>query len=1626
MAVIDCRITIYDPKGNVLFPDVSHDVTGGQITYEDTPAGCGAAKIPLGLRPEEIRDRGYWIWPNMASIHTGDNTLKTNAGAGANKYYLTEGTANFDPALGEDAQVAYFYDGATLTMLVPVTGVGTDAGGAYITTGNPIGGGAVPAYVAGTIVGRRRYTGRIGPRDLVYGRMPTGSSVTLVGLSVAFSQASGSFTISAGANVDVGAAIYGSLSQFVARWPFFKLVAANFPVVGSTYHGTLTDVMCDRLIADALSAVTTGDYWTVRVGHDLTPRLIKLFAQATNTYTYNVPLLEGSFEYEPTSIEITDQDPSNVFNQVMIVGDTDPTTNQPVKAIVQDPAAVTAAGGLVLDGAPVNNQGIKDVTGASQYGLSQLSQHSLPVSTNKLVVYTKNDTIQGQTPNGAVSGDVVRAVAAVSVLGSDQAGVVSNFVPDSGFEYASAGAASSTWRGGSGAYASGALSLTGKFSSAYSLPIVVQPGQKWTFSGFLDTTNAAGDGNPGWFIDSYTFAGGIGGAIAQTPNPALKKVNLSTTFTIPAGVTLIVIFAYNGGDSGTTAFSQPMLTKGPAIVPYVANLGSPVVYGLPSSVVTQIDLDQYDTQQQVSFAAIDPDWNTQLLEAANAVATQLRSNQALLNAIDQYCVSSDVRGYTTSTTSLSVTWPTFLAIFAPGSAIATLGGNGTALVANSTNWVWVQANGSYTVNLSAAPVQGAILLGIFQTNANGVIGSVLKASIGVLKVGVGNINAATNLPAPMAQAGSVTISNGPSINGMAADVLLSGTLTNVPQDATGVLWVFRKSGTTTWNPYGESNLAQQSGSAYPQTSQAVSFDFGAMDNGATYDFGVAYVSLAGYGPVSLAAQNFVAVAIGIPTAYMVGGVTIVPTQINGGAVTSLSANGINAAAYIQFQATNQPTDGRLSRVQFWIRPSALASAYPSMSIGDLSNFAWSPYGGAPATGVGTANPPANAVYRFNAADLMGNTAYDFAFSYEDGQGFESTLCLITSNFVATVLNLPTTANASIPTAIFNAGPNIVSPITLGTQVAIGAGAVGQPFSFSISDGWTAGNQPGWFAGFRLYWRVHGDTNVHDAGALGVTGSVTGIPASIQLGAGGTYDIGIAYEGADSTISATTWPAALSNVSTAQINPVTGVAGTGSGNYVPDAQLAHISGTPSNPNNEAYWFLSNGGGTNFGVVAGNANQPFGLFFWKNNVNGSPRWANSQPFTLTAGSTYNLSAYINLINASTSSPVPVSLVLVSGTVSSTNPGFAGSGGTRVATLTGTAGAAGIYNIPVAITTTGTYVVQVSNSGIAVGGSPIYMAEFQVQAGSVYTGFMPSTPVQTQGTDAGTTAHAAASQSVQIALNSSGKANSSALLSAQQSTLPFTTNAVIHTQFNNSSVQFWIDGGSDGAAISFYYPYSTANVQVPNYGTSSALITQSGLTANTAYYLLAYYTPGGWVVQFSQTAYTAAQLQVPISDGYYPVLFSGTTSVATNNLPGYSQPVSRSGCPAIGTEIQTPSGIVLVEDLRAGDFVRAPDGGFVEVYRHRIDTAPLYEVVTDTETIRVDGSHLFDVTGEHSYVNVRDLRAGDKLMAYDLRTRRIDVRDVRPIGEGRFAHIECDRFRYVLGRTISHNVKTIAQPQ
>ncbi len=215
----DVRITVLSPSANTVVKlDASGDLAGSwKVQYEQTPGGCGAGSIVFGLRYEEVFAKGYATAMNLVEISTGDDVLEQSISSGATKLYVRS-TKPYDPAQGEATQQIYLWDGATLTMRIPVTGIGSDAGGNFITVSTPLAGGGnpsvIPAYTAGvTTIGRRRYAGYIARRERPKQNEPS-TTITLQPLAKIFDLTMGSYSIAAASALDIGTAIYNTLGTF--------------------------------------------------------------------------------------------------------------------------------------------------------------------------------------------------------------------------------------------------------------------------------------------------------------------------------------------------------------------------------------------------------------------------------------------------------------------------------------------------------------------------------------------------------------------------------------------------------------------------------------------------------------------------------------------------------------------------------------------------------------------------------------------------------------------------------------------------------------------------------------------------------------------------------------------------------------------------------------------------------------------------------------------------------------------------------------------------------------------------------------------------------------------------------------------------------------------------------------------------------------------------------------------------------------------------------------------------------------------------------------------------------------------------------------------------------------------
>jgi len=1005
---IDFRVTVLNPTGSsVLALDASGDLNGGLVRYEDTPSGCGAATIRHGLRREEIVNRGYWKGMNLVEISSGDNVLTAPTAAVAagstGKFYL-DTNWTLDPAQGEDAQQLYFFDGATLTMRCPVQSISSDPGGPYAIVQTPIGGGGIPAYSPGTLVGRRRYCGRIVRRSTMKSRMP-GGDITLIGLSVALTQVVDDSIITLAANVDIGAAILATMQRNASRWPFFTISPGNFPTTGFLYANTQTAVTSDRIINDMLSQITTSDQWLLRIGHDRTPRLIRLYQQSTNAYAYTIVLQQGVTNFEAVGIGIDDEDVSRIFNTVRVLGDTDPNTKQPVAALVNDPASL-ALYGLQLDGSPINNIAIKDTTAAARFGQGQLNQNSIATSQNKLIVYTKNDTFIAGSPGGVQSGDVVRGVACVRVTGFDQIGASTNDVPDSEIRYGSGGAA--LWTGGSGMSVlvnggpNNSNAFSGNAGTAFivSAPTIVVPGQVRSFDGYLDAS-AITAGKIQWQIQNVN-TGNVFWALELAAGAPGQRV--ATQFTVPAGCTSIAYIPSMNYATGTGKFAQPNCNLLNRVLPYTPNYATPTIYGLATSVVTTIDLDKYDSWQECRFVAIEPDWNATVQESANAVLTALQAATARVPSIYSYTVSQEALGFSASPTSLSVSVPSFAAIFAFGTPLVAVGGNSFSLLPNAINRVWLNPNNSWTINTDTSTVPGAIFFGRFQTNAVGVIGSQFVASVGVIKVGVGNVDFAANLPAPTFTS-APSVVPGLSANGIAADVDVSIPLSNVPAAAYALQFYRRTTNTGAPRVWIPAEAVQLAGVPFPPIAQTVGASYALLAQSASSDFACGYVSVGGYGALTQFATGFRTPPVTIPTVYLASNGAALALTLTGTSASSvLSVNGFSAAVNIIATITNQPTDGSTRRYNIWRRPSTQNndSVVDARQPGKAAcNF--QPIGGGPSVGAGTIPGPASGLYDDYDGDVTGGVTFDYGISLENTAGGESLIATIVLNFTTQVI-----------------------------------------------------------------------------------------------------------------------------------------------------------------------------------------------------------------------------------------------------------------------------------------------------------------------------------------------------------------------------------------------------------------------------------------------------------------------------------------------------------------------------------------------------------------------------------------------------------------------------------------------
>lgn len=124
---------------------------------------------------------------------------------------------------------------------------------------------------------------------------------------------------------------------------------------------------------------------------------------------------------------------------------------------------------------------------------------------------------------------------------------------------------------GGNAYVYSGLGTPSGTLYAMSASIPVTPGAAYTLSGYVDAS-AVSSGNPGWGATNASFSANYAQA---TVAPGFKG-RVSLTFTIPAGVTAIVVICDTSNatvaSGGKLVFSNPQLEIGAVPTTYKANL----------------------------------------------------------------------------------------------------------------------------------------------------------------------------------------------------------------------------------------------------------------------------------------------------------------------------------------------------------------------------------------------------------------------------------------------------------------------------------------------------------------------------------------------------------------------------------------------------------------------------------------------------------------------------------------------------------------------------------------------------------------------------------------------------------------------------------------------------------------------------------------------------------------------------------------------------------------------------------------------------------------------------------------------------------------------------------------------
>lgn len=230
----------------------------------------------------------------------------------------------------------------------------------------------------------------------------------------------------------------------------------------------------------------------------------------------------------------------------------------------------------------------------------------------------------------------------------------------------------------------------------------------------------------------------------------------------------------------------------------------------------------------------------------------------------------------------------------------------------------------------------------------------------------------------------------PGVSGMTSDLQVNLSVTNQPTDGScaGLVWFLQTVG---------SPLAATPYAVSGRTSGAYSFVFSGLNNGVSYNVGIAFAYTNGtYGSI-LGFGAFTPQLLAIKAYQMANGGTPTPSISGVSLSGTTSVNGVTASENVAFTITNQPTDGSLSRVSIFF---CIHGGTPAF------------YMSVPAIGVGSSTPPSSGAYSVVLADLALANQYDIFVKMEDTQGGESNISGNLGPTATTSLSLPLTVAAT--------------------------------------------------------------------------------------------------------------------------------------------------------------------------------------------------------------------------------------------------------------------------------------------------------------------------------------------------------------------------------------------------------------------------------------------------------------------------------------------------------------------------------------------------------------------------------------------------------------------------------------